>query len=87
MWLLSIAPGTTIPHHTHGGAELTLVLEGSYSDELGRFQIGDLADLDTSVHHQPVADSDGPCICLNATDECLQISGAYSRILQPFVGT
>jgi putative transcriptional regulator len=84
--LLSIAPGTTIPHHTHGGSELTLVLEGSYSDEIGPFQSGDLADLDSSVHHQPVADSDGPCICLIATDERLQFSGAFSRMLQPFVG-
>jgi len=84
--LLSIAPGTTIPHHTHGGGELTLVLEGSYSDELGRFQIGDLADLDKSVHHQPVADSDGPCICLIATDERLKFSGAFSRMLQPLAG-
>jgi len=84
--LLSIAPGITIPHHTHGGGELTLVLRGSYVDELGRFQSGDLADLDPSVHHQPVAGSDEPCICLIATDERLQFSGMFGRILQPLVG-
>ena len=84
--LLSIAPGITIPHHTHRGGELTLVLRGSYVDELGRFQSGDLADLDPSVHHQPVADTDEPCICLIATDDRLRFSGMFSRMLQPLVG-
>lgn len=84
--LLSIAPGITIPRHTHGGGELTLVLKGSYVDEIGLFQSGDLADLDPSVEHQPVADADEPCICLTATDERLRFSGALSRMLQPLVG-
>jgi putative transcriptional regulator len=84
--LLSIDPGITIPHHTHGGGELTLVLQGSYTDEIGRFQRGDLADLDPSVEHQPVADTDEPCICLIATDQRLRFSGAFSRMLQPLIG-
>lgn len=84
--LLSIAPGVTIPHHTHKGGELTLVLRGSYVDEIGRFQSGDLADLDPSVHHQPVADTDEPCICLIATDDRLRFSGVFSRMLQPLIG-
>lgn len=81
--LLSIAPGVTLPHHTHGGTELTLVLSGSYSDELGRFASGDLADLDPSISHQPVADAAGPCICLVATDEPLRFTGLVTRLLQP----
>jgi putative transcriptional regulator len=84
--LLSIAPGIAIPHHTHGGGELTLVLRGSYLDEIGRFRSGDLADLDPSVHHQPVADTDEPCVCLIATDERLRFSGVFSRMLQPLIG-
>ena len=84
--LLSIAPGTTIPDHTHGGSELTLILKGSFYDETGRFRAGDLADLDDSVHHQPVADTNEPCICLIATDERLRFTGVFSRLLQPLVG-
>lgn len=84
--LLSIAPGITIPHHTHRGGELTLVLKGSYVDEIGRFQSGDLADLDPSVEHQPVADTEEPCICLIATDARLRFSGMFSRMLQPLIG-
>ena len=84
--LLSIEPGTTIPHHTHGGSELTLILKGSFADEMGRFTPGDLADLDDSVHHQPVADTAESCICLIATDERLRFTGVLSRLLQPLVG-
>jgi putative transcriptional regulator len=84
--LLSIAPGTMIPHHSHGGSELTLILRGSFADEIGRFGAGDLADLDDSVQHQPVADTDEPCICLIATDERLRFTGVFSRLLQPLVG-
>jgi putative transcriptional regulator len=84
--LLSIAPGVTIPHHTHKGGELTLILRGSYIDEIGRFSRGDIADLDTSNHHQPVADTGEDCICLIATDERLRFSGVFSRMLQPLIG-
>ena len=84
--LLRIAPGTTIPQHSHSGAELTLILSGSYSDEIGRFQRGDIATLDGEVTHQPIADSDEDCICLIATDGNLKFSGLLPRLLQPFVG-
>ena len=84
--LLSIAPGTPIPHHTHLGSELTLVLQGSYSDETGYYRPGDLADVDSTVHHSPVVDSEDPCICLVATDQRLQFTGTLNRMLQPFLG-
>lgn len=84
--LLSIAPGVTLPHHSHGGTELTLVLAGSYSDELGHFGRGDLADLDPTVSHRPVADEGENCICLIATDERLRFRGVVNRLLQPLVG-
>jgi putative transcriptional regulator len=84
--LLAIAPGTALPHHGHGGTELTLILSGSFADEIGRFQAGDLADLDPSVQHQPVADTDRPCVCLIATDARLRFSGVLGRLFQPLVG-
>jgi putative transcriptional regulator len=84
--LLSIDPGITIPEHTHKGSELTLILKGSYQDETGRYQRGDLADLDSSVKHTPRVDSSEPCICLIATDQPLHFSSLASRILQPFIG-
>ncbi len=84
--LLRIAPGTAVPHHGHRGSELTLVLRGSFCDELGRFRSGDLADLDADREHQPVADTDQDCICLIAADAPLRFTGLLPRLVQPFVG-
>src|SRR6185503_11342175 len=67
--LLKVAPGRSVPEHGHGGAELTLVLRGSFHDETGRYARGDVADLDETVEHQPVVpDADGDCICLIASE-------------------
>lgn len=84
--LLKIAPGISIPLHSHGGSELTLVLQGSYSDELGRFMAGDVSDLGTDVEHQPITDGAEPCICLVATDAGLRFRGFLPKLLQPFTG-
>ena len=40
--LLSIPGGVAVPDHSHGGLELTLVLQGSFRDESGVFGVGDL---------------------------------------------
>ncbi|GAA0788672.1 ChrR family anti-sigma-E factor [Marinobacterium sediminicola] len=84
--LLRISPGVSVPHHTHSGNELTLILQGSYSDEMGRFCRGDVADLDGEVSHQPIVDTDEDCICLIATDAPLKFSGLMGRLVQPFIG-
>lgn len=83
--LLRIAPGTALPHHGHGGAELTLVLAGSYADETGRFGPGDVAELDEETDHQPLADADVECLCLIATEAPLRFKGLLPRLLQPFL--
>ena len=84
--LFKIAPGVTIPEHGHGGTELTLVLKGSFSDEIGRFKAGDIADLDDDIEHQPIADSAEDCICLIATEQPLRFKNMVPRIMQYFVG-
>ena len=86
LFLLHIAPGKAVPEHGHGGAEMTLILSGSYRDSLGRFAPGDIADLDEHVEHQPRVDSTGPCICLVATEMPTRFRGFFSRLLQPVVG-
>ncbi|SIS41531.1 ChrR family anti-sigma-E factor [Neptunomonas antarctica] len=84
--LMKIAPGMSIPLHTHKGSELTFILYGSYSDELGRLQPGDVSDLDAEVEHQPITDGKEPCICLVATDAPLKFHGFLPKLLQPFIG-
>lgn len=84
--MFNITPGTSMPVHSHGRSELTQVLKGSYRDAIGQFGPGDIADLDETIEHQPVAWGDTPCICVAATDAPLRFSGLIPRLMQPFIG-
>lgn len=84
--LFKVAPGQALPEHGHGGAELTLVLRGSYRDEIGCFGAGDVADLDEDVEHRPVADSKEGCVCLMATEAKARFKGLIARLVQVFTG-
>ncbi len=81
--LLSIPPGRAVPDHSHNGLELTLVLQGAFSDETGCFGVGDLELADQSLEHTPVADDGAECICLAATDAPLRFSSLIPSLLQP----
>lgn len=84
LMLLRIAAGRSVPMHTHGGSELTMILQGAYDDSLGHFAAGDVADLDGDTEHQPVTAPGAPCICVAATDAPLQFNSWIARTLQPF---
>ena len=86
LMLLRIAPGSKPPLHSHGGNELTMILDGAYDDMLGHFGPGDVADLDGEINHQPVTSPGVPCICVAATDAPLVFSGWFARTLQPLFG-
>jgi putative transcriptional regulator len=82
--LLYIPGGQAVPDHSHNGLELTLVLQGSFSDETGRFGVGDVEIGDADLEHTPIADAGDPCICLAATDAPLRFNALVPRLLQPF---
>jgi len=84
--LLRLGPGRALPRHSHSGTELTLVLQGAFRDEIGRFARGDLAEVDGEVVHQPRVDGSEDCICLIATDAPLRFPGFIARIAQRFTG-
>ena len=84
--LLKISAGLKMPEHGHGGSELTLVLNGAYADETGRYSRGDMQDLDDDVEHQPIADQDTGCICLIASERPAQFKGVVYRIAQYWTG-
>lgn len=86
LMLLKIAPGSKLPLHSHGGSELTMILDGAYDDLLGHFGPGDVADLDEDTWHQPVTSPGIPCVCVAATDAPLVFSGRIARALQSLVG-
>lgn len=83
--LLYIPPGKAVPDHGHNGIELTLVLQGAFRDETGRFGVGDLEVADDTLEHTPIAEQGAPCICLAATDAPLKFKSLIPRLLQPLL--
>ncbi|MGB0630962.1 MAG: ChrR family anti-sigma-E factor [Alphaproteobacteria bacterium] len=83
--LLRIRPDQKIPAHTHGGEEFTLILDGGYTDGDAHYGLGDVSHLDGSVDHAPVADPDGPCLCLTVRMGPARLTGKVGRILNPFI--
>lgn len=84
-FLLRSAPGSRMLEHTHTGTELTLVLEGSFSHEGGRFGPGDFDYGDDEVDHRPIVGDEGPCLCLVAMTGDLRMNGLLGRLIGPFV--
>jgi putative transcriptional regulator len=74
-----------VPDHGHNGIELTLVLQGAFRDETGRFGVGDLEVADDTLDHTPIAERGAPCICLAATDAPLKFKSLIPRLLQPLL--
>jgi putative transcriptional regulator len=81
--LLKIKPGGSAPTHTHLGDELTVILEGSFSDERGVYKAGDFMACDGSHQHTPVASQDRECICLVVSKAPIQFTGWFSRLFNP----
>lgn len=85
VFLLRAKPGTRMPHHTHTGTELTLVLSGAFAHDGGRFGSGDFEEADGETEHQPIVETGEVCICLVAMQGDLKLSGMLGRLIQPFV--
>ncbi len=84
--MLWIKAGRAMPSHTHEGAELTLVLDGAFSDANGRYGRGDIALADENVDHRPIAEEGRACICFAVTDAPLRLTGSYSQMFSDFLG-
>ncbi len=83
--LSRVKPGGKMPHHRHTGDELTVVLEGSFSDEQGIYKKGDFICHNSSHKHKPVVTKDAECICLMVLDAPIEFTGWFARILNPLV--
>lgn len=84
--MLWIKAGRKMPSHTHEGAELTLVLDGAFSDANGRYERGDIALADENVDHRPVAEAGRACICFAVTDAPLRLTGSFGQMFSDFLG-
>ena len=84
--LLWISGGSRVPSHTHEGSEITLVLQGAFTDVTGRYGRGDIAIADAELDHRPMTDEGLDCICFAVTDAPLRLTGPVGRILDRFFG-
>jgi putative transcriptional regulator len=79
--LLRLNPGQMTPPHGHQGVEMTLVIDGSYSDATGTFNRGDIVILtDPRFIHQPKAGQQG-CVCLTLTEAPLRFTDPLTRLM------
>jgi putative transcriptional regulator len=85
-YLLRVAPGMRMPDHGHRGAELTLVLKGSFSDHMGHYRVGDLAEVGEDNEHSPTVGADEDCVCLVAAQGVMRMKEWLPRVLQPLFG-
>src|SRR6056297_430552 len=83
--LYHIRAGGRIPEHTHRGAEMTLVLEGGFSDAQGSYHAGDFIYRKPGDVHAPTALQSEDCICLAVLDAPLKFTDWKFRWMNPFL--
>lgn len=83
--LYHISTGGRIPEHTHRGAEMTLVLDGGFSDADGSYHQGDFLLRQPGDVHAPTALQSEDCLCLAVLDAPLRFTGWPYRWMNPFL--
>jgi len=83
--LYHIKAGGRIPEHTHQGSEITLVLQGGFSDADGSYHQGDFLLRRPTDVHAPTAVQSEDCICLAVLDAPLRFTGWKYRWMNPFL--
>ena len=79
--LIKMDPGASVPLHSHEGKEYILVLDGSFCDEYGNYNKGDIQINDQKIRHTPIACKDDGCICLTITEKDVIFFGKYGSLL------
>lgn len=82
--LLHIDRGGEVPCHTHKGFEITLLLDGSFEDEMGRYHKGDFILLDKQHNHQPKTEEG--CLCFTVADDALHFTKGIHKLFNPIGG-
>lgn len=83
--LYHIKAGGKIPEHDHRGSEMTLVLQGGFSDANGSYHEGDFIYRAADDTHAPTALQSEDCICLAVLDAPLKFTGWKYRWMNPFL--
>lgn len=73
--LLRLDPGERAPAHGHGRRDVAVVLCGTFADQFGVYERGDLAFAEPGMKHEPRAVGDRPCVCLLASEPVRPMRG------------
>jgi putative transcriptional regulator len=82
--LIKMDPGTSVPLHSHSGKEYILVLDGSFCDEYGEYNKGDMQINDQQIKHNPTACNSSGCVCLSITENDVVFFGKFGSALNLF---
>lgn len=85
VWLMKAPPGRGPLHHSHTQDEWTIVLEGGFSDETGKYEAGDFGYAGAGEAHHPVAEAGEGCVCLILVRAAPVYSTLAGRALAPFI--
>lgn len=77
--LLRARPGVRIPHHTHSGAEVTLVLSGALKDDGVVMTAGDLSLCGPEDDHHPEIIGNEVCYCLVVVEGALRFRTGFAQ--------
>lgn len=77
--------GGKVPNHAHRGNEISVVIEGGFSDAMGSYGPGDFIHLSTEHNHSPQADADGDCWLLSLVEAPVKLTGPLGWVINPFL--
>lgn len=80
-----ISTGGRVARHNHRGREVTLVLQGSFSDGFGVYSAGDFVVREPGQIHRPTATENEDCICLTVSEMPVAMTGLWGKMLSPFL--
>ncbi|MDO6693945.1 ChrR family anti-sigma-E factor [Aliiglaciecola sp. 3_MG-2023] len=73
-----------VPEHTHRGTELTLVIDGEFSDGISHYDTGDFILMDSNNTHAPYSEASEGCLVFTIVDAPLHFTSGIARLLNPF---
>jgi len=82
--LFRLKPDMRVPDHAHRGREISLVLTGGFSDDVGHYQRGDVCERGEEAVHRQHIDPGDPCVVLVLADHPLiakTLRGQLARLL------
>ena len=80
-----IGTGGKVAEHDHTGMEVTLVLNGSFSDGDGAYCEGDFLVRKPGDIHRPTATQNQDCLCFSVVESPVALTGLLGQLINPLL--